>query len=137
MNYFRLGQFVSIPRTNGTVTKAQISLIAADHVEVSWVEADGKQMGKDFSIPEFLALMKKSRKFYYATFIFFGLMFLAIFATGVRSNYLQSIEVSYLNLKILFNFIKINIIIRSSRNVSNLLLFKRRKDHTLLLQCAR
>ncbi len=98
MNHFQLGQFVSIPRTNGTVSEARVSLIAADHVEVSWVEADGTIMGKDYSFPEFLALTRtSSRKFYLSMFIFFVLIFLAIFATGVRSNYLRSIEMSYFN----------------------------------------
>ena len=93
MNRFRVGQFVSIPRTNGLVTRAQITLIAADHVAVSWVEANGVSMGKDFSIPEFLVMMKKDRLIYFVISFFVIVFLLCLFATGVRSNYLQSNQV--------------------------------------------
>jgi hypothetical protein len=100
MDRFQVGQKVRIPRSNGTTTIAQITKIG-DHVTVEWIETNGTLMAKDFTIAEFLVMQ---RRFYWRWCLLLLLtLIIALFVSGVRANYFESINVSistsFLSLK--------------------------------------
>jgi hypothetical protein len=92
MNSFAVGDLVTIPRSNGSKTFGRIAFIG-DKVTVRWLAEDGNPWQKDFTLNEFIKIMRPNRIKRYFVFLTFFVI-LVIFVSGVRFNYMQSLRVS-------------------------------------------